>query len=204
MDDGQTSQLIACHDCDALFPMASMPGGFEARCHCCDGVVARRKVTGAQHSVAWAGTGAIFWIIANVMPFMSFKLTGNTEVCLLSGGVVRLAEAGRWGLAGLVLICAIVVPAFKLLALLWMQVPLLFDRRAWFLNAWWRGSTHSAVWGMLDVFLLGCFVALTKFGDYGEISLGAGFFAFIALVISSAAAHACFDPGQLWQEKAAS
>jgi len=204
MEDRETERLIACHECDALFPRFLLPQGCEARCSCCGAVLARCKATGPEHSVAWALAGLLLWIGANASPFMLFTMAGSTQASLLSEGSVQLAEAGRWGLAILVLICAIVVPLLRLLALLWLQVPLLLGKRVWFKSLVWRAARRMEAWGMLDVFLLGAFVALVKFGDYGEIALGRGFAAFVGLVVASAAAHACFDSERVWAAEAVS
>lgn len=164
----------------------------------------RCRVDGPQKSVAWALAGVILWLGANFSPFMVFTMAGNTQVSRLSEGVSQLAQAGRWGLATLVLACAIVVPLLRLLALLWLQVPLLFGRKTWLLRPSWRVFRHLSGWGMLDVFLLGAIVALVKFGDYGDIELGRGFLAFVGLVFASAAAHGAFDPEQVWSSEATS
>ena len=204
MEDRETERMIACHECDALIPRLFLPAGCEAHCSCCGAVLARCKSTGPEHSVAWALAGVMLWIGANAWPFMLFTMAGSTQESLLTEGSVQLARAGRWGLAVLVLICAIVVPLLRLLALLWLQVPLLFGRQVWFRSLVWRASRRMTSWGMLDVFLLGAFVALVKFGDYGEIELGRGFAAFVGLVVASAAAHACFDSKQVWASEALS
>jgi paraquat-inducible protein A len=199
MDGARAAPLIACDECDALIARPVVPHGWEARCGCCGGLIGRCGIMGLQHSVAWASAGVVFWLVANLEPFMAFSVAGSTQVSRLAEGVTQLAAAGRWGLALLVAACSIVVPLLRLLALLWLQVPLLLGKRVPMLSLSWPAFRRLQGWGMLDVYLLGAIVALVKFGDYGDLELGRGFFAFVALVLSSAAAHACSEPERVWE-----
>ena len=55
------------------------------------------------------------------------------------------------------------------------------------------------VWGMLSVYLLGSFVAIVKMADFGSMSLGTGFYAFLGLMVAVTAAQAALDPHDVWE-----
>jgi paraquat-inducible protein A len=54
------------------------------------------------------------------------------------------------------------------------------------------------IWGMVDVYMLGVLVALTKLKDLAMVSLGVGFYSFIGLFIVSLWLAASLDPVHLW------
>ena len=141
----------------------------------------------------------LLWVGVLRDPFMTFDFSGQVTVSRITTGVAELWEAGRFGVALAVLACAVVLPVLRVLSLLWLQLPLLFGRcpvqrrRALRLHHW------MASWGMLDVFLLATIVAFVKFADYGGLAVGRGFYAFVALILVSSAAHACFDAERIWR-----
>jgi paraquat-inducible protein A len=54
-------------------------------------------------------------------------------------------------------------------------------------------------WGMLDVFMLGVLVSFVKLAGMATMHMGLSLYAFIGLILVTAAATAAFEPYILWQ-----
>lgn len=197
--EAASPELIACLDCDRLHRRTALPPGHAARCVRCGRVLYLGKKSTAEQSVALACGALLLWVGVLRDPFMTFDFSGQVTVSRLTSGVGELWAAGRFGVALAVATCAVVLPILRMVTLLWLQVPLLMGvcppqrRRVQRLHKW------MASWGMLDVFLLATLVAFVKFADYGGLSVGTGFYAFVALIFVSSAAHACFDADRVWR-----
>jgi paraquat-inducible protein A len=54
-------------------------------------------------------------------------------------------------------------------------------------------------WSMMEVFLIGIVVAVTKLHDMAEVIPGPSLFAFVALILVLAGAMASLDPAAVWE-----
>ena len=159
----------------------------------------RRMENGIYRSLMFSFTGLILFVIANVFPFMTFKLHGRVQEAILSSGIKELYDQGLWPLAILVLLVSIVFPLVKIVGLLYVLVPLQFKRRAWKAAATFRFVDGLHEWAMMDVFLLGVLVAFVKLSDMATLVLGIGVYSFAALILIMAAAGAALDPHEVWE-----
>jgi paraquat-inducible protein A len=65
-----------------------------------------------------------------------------------------------------------------------------------------RHHPTAATWSMIEVMLVGVFVALIKIADYATVVPGTALFALIALVFLQAAIEASFDRRVMWSRVA--
>jgi uncharacterized paraquat-inducible protein A len=54
-------------------------------------------------------------------------------------------------------------------------------------------------WAMMEVYMLGLLVAISKLSQMATITMGIAFWAFVALIVISTAASATMDPRIIWQ-----
>ena len=64
------------------------------------------------------------FVIANLLPFLSFEITGSVTTTTLSSGVIELYRQGDVVISGLVLLTTILAPALQLVLLLYILLPL--------------------------------------------------------------------------------
>ncbi|MDH3664877.1 MAG: paraquat-inducible protein A [Alphaproteobacteria bacterium] len=191
--------IIACHECAAVHRVSEMANGNAAICSVCGAMLYRAQRDSIERTLCFVVTALILFAIANLLPFMTFKLEGREQVSTIMTGVIGLYEDGMWPLALLVFAAAIMMPLLKLVALLYVLLPLHFERLPWGLPSVFRWIETIHPWAMMEVFLLGVIVAYVKLTDLATIELGLALFAFVAVIILMIAADVALDPRQVWE-----
>lgn len=191
--------LIACHECDLLHRVQPLPEEGAAKCARCGAVLYRRKRNSLDRSLAMAIAGLILFILCNTHPFMALKREGLVQQTTLITGVQELYRQGMWGLALLVLFTSILAPFIHLTGMLYVLLPLKFNRLPWMLPFIFRIQQKLQPWAMLEIFMLGILVALVKLAKTATVVPGIALYALVALILVLAAAAASLDPGVVWE-----
>ena len=194
-----TENLIACHECDLLQCLPAHQGSYVARCPRCNALLHRGVVNSIDRTLALTLAGIILFAVANAFPLLAFKLQGQVTHATLISGVLDLYETGKWEIAALVLLTTVIVPLFELLILLYVFVPLKFNRVPWKLAAVFRMAQNLSPWSMMEVFLIGVIVAIVKLVGMATIVPGTALWAFGLLIITLAAAAANLDSQVVWE-----
>lgn len=166
----------------------------------CESVVlcGARLSRGNGLALAISLAALILYPLAIGLPIMRLERFGHSTEASVLGGSLGLLEEGEVFVGGLVFLCSVCLPLFKLLALL---ILCLFDsmaarRRSHFYHA----IEFTGRWGMLDVLLVAIVVAWVKIGDLVQVAAGPGAIAFCAMVVLSLTASANFDPHSIWRD----
>lgn len=192
--------LIRCHDCDLMNRIVDLPVDGVARCFRCGAVLRRHKYNSLERSLALAFTGVILFIIANVFPFLGLELQAQVTQTTLISGVKALFSQDMWFLGTVVLLTTIIVPAVQLTGLLYVLLPLRFNKLPWKLTPFFRFLQQLQPWSMMEVFMLGILVSIVKLSKMAEILPGVAAYAFMALIFVLAASMAVLDPHQVWEK----
>ncbi len=192
--------LIACHTCDVLHSVNSLPVGSVARCRRCGTVLYSRKKQSIQRTLACAVTGLIMIGVANVFPFLSLQSQGTLLETNLITGAIILAGQSMTGVAMLVLLTSMLVPCMLLVALVYVLWPLIRERRLPASRRLFRLALALRPWSMTEVFLLGILVSVIKLAKLATIIPGTALFAFLALVFALAAVNTFLDPHTIWEK----
>lgn len=185
--------LIACHDCDLLQYKLPLAPKQIATCVRCDAVLLRQKSHALDHTLAFSLSGLIFFTVANVFPFMTFEFEGRAQVNTLISGVFELYDKGMLGLSLLVFLTSILAPLIMLLGMVYVLLPLKFNKTPWKLKPVYRAIQMLSPWAMMEVYLLGVFVAYVKLADLAEVIPGIALFSFAGLILITAAADHAWD-----------
>ena len=196
---GATAGLSACHDCDLLLRGRQLAAGESAVCPRCGAVLARGKRDALDRTLALTLAALVCFSLANFYPFMTFSLEGRLQENTLMSGVISLAGAGLYPLAALIFAASIGVPLIKIAGLLYVLLPLKLGRRPWNLGFSYRLLEFLHPWGMLEVYMLGVLVAITKLAGMATIGLGTAFYAFVALIVLTTAASSTMDSRVVWE-----
>jgi paraquat-inducible protein A len=124
---------------------------------------------------------------------------GHHTSTTLFGTVQRLWDGDMGSVAGLVFTTTILMPALEIGALLYMLLPLKLGWVPKGLPAVFRTVHAVRPWGMVEVFMLGTLVALTKLAHLASVEPGVALWSFGALMFLVAAAAASFDTNALWE-----
>lgn len=197
-----STPIVACHECGTVHRVHSLLPGAGADCSNCGGTLYSRHRAGLDRILALYVTAAILFVLANAFPFMSLNIEGRTQTTELFSSGLALWHADMGFLAGVVLAFAVLLPALKILAALWVLVPLKLGRRPWLAARSIRLFDRLRPWAMMEVYLLGVMVAYVKLLDLAHIELGPSMYAFVALIVSMVAADAALDDQDLWDKVA--
>ena len=190
--------LRSCPHCGLVQIVPSVPDRMRACCARCEGTLGGgmgRRVGGAW-TAAIATAALVLYPMAVTLPLIEIEKFGHVHEASVLEGVTALLSGGHLLVGLVVLICSVVLPVLKLVALLTISTGALPQRH--------RALTYRIVewtgrWGMLDVLLVAILVAVLKLGDFVEVSAGPGLLAFTSFVGLSLVAAATFDPHRVWE-----
>lgn len=194
-----TAPLLACHDCDALYPRPRLRPGQKARCLRCGAVLLESKPQGLERCLALSLASLMLLVLANVFPLLDMSIEGRVQQSTVASGVLELYRQGFGAMAALVFGVSILAPALKILALLYVLLPLRFRRPLPQAARVFRWVETLRPWSMTEVYLLGILVAVVKLADLASIEPGLALYCFTALILLMAAADAALEPEDIWE-----
>jgi paraquat-inducible protein A len=197
MNVNESEDLIACHECDALYMKRALPRHSKATCARCGAVLYRSIASNLDKITAMTLAALITFVIAQAFPIVELDANGITSQTTLIGAIISLWSEQMEVVAVLVFCCTVLFPFAELLALLYVLLPL----RAGYVPPGFsrvlRTIQFVRPWGMIEVFMLGVLVTLVKMVSLARVIPEAALFAFGALTLLVAVVVS-FDPTSLW------
>jgi len=191
---------IACHECDLIHRIGPLAEGATANCSRCGAVLYRHRKNSLDRTLALTMAGLILFVLANSFPFLSMKIQAQVQESTLFTGIKELYAQGMWQVALLVLLTTILVPLIQLLSLLYVLLPIKFNRKPWKLALVFRFVQRLQPWSMMEVFMLGILVSIVKLAGMASMVPGISLFAFLVLIFVLAASAASLDPHLIWEQ----
>jgi paraquat-inducible protein A len=198
MESPDSPYYFACLDCDALYSVPMLREGERALCPRCHANLFSRRANFVHRAAALVIAAAFFFILANAFPFLILRANYRESYMHLSGCISGLQEQGFPVLAAMVGIFTLGAPTLLIIALSYVLVPLLRERRLPWALPFCRAIHEARRWNMVEVFLLGVLVSLLKLGNLATLTLGPSFWAFVGLIVCLIAALAAIDQAELW------
>jgi len=192
-------RLRECHDCGLIQRMPALPRGAVARCPRCNAVLRRRRVDPAGRALALALTGLLLFGLALTQPFLSVRAYGIGRGMSMFTGPVALEQHGFWPLALAVLVTTLGAPIARLAAIAYVLAGLQLARPPRHLYAVFRWAEWLDTWAMVEVFLLGVFVAYTRLIAIARVDVGAAVYALGGLALTVAAVDSTLDREAVWR-----
>jgi paraquat-inducible protein A len=199
----EASELIACHECDAIYQRLRLKQREIAHCERCGAELERNVERQLATMVPLAIACLIVFIIANAFPIVQIEVQGMRSSTTLLGAVVALSNDGMLSVAVLVLATTMLFPLMQLLILLYLLLPLPGRGAPTAFNPLGRLLLMLRPWGMVEVFLLGVLVALIKLSSLARVIPGVALWAFAVLTVLLVLV-VTFSPRYLWQVRDAS
>ncbi|HEX3343741.1 MAG TPA: paraquat-inducible protein A, partial [Polyangiaceae bacterium] len=188
-----------CRDCGLFQRLPEIPDGEAAVCARCDALLRRTS----SHSVLFARinavAAAVLFFLALDLPLVELHVLGRTERSTVFSGPRVLRDQGLEHLAVVVLATVVLVPAVKLLVELTVLFGMGFTHRSRWL-AWLFGALeHLTPWAMVEVFLLGGFVAYTRLEVLAKVDVGLAGLALGGTMLAMVALDATIDREAIWE-----
>lgn len=191
------SSLVICEHCDAVYRRRRLALGERAFCLRCGAVLYRYQILGVNSVLALSVTGLIAMLIANVWPVVTIGASGLTSTTTLWGAIIAVWHDHLIVVAGMTAVALFVAPLFQLGLLTWACAFVCAGRRPPGLIQVVRGLRWMRPWSMIEVLMVGIFVAVSKMGSVLVVDPGAGLWAFGALMVLITAVES-WDTHELW------
>jgi len=190
--------VIACHECDLLQREIALPPGRAARCRRCGAELYRTAHAGIDQTLAFTLAAVLFFIAANAYPIVGLQIQEIRNETTLIGAVVALWGQKMYFISALVFLVTVLVPAVELAVMSYLLIALKLGRTTAGFTVIMRILRSIRPWGMVEVFLLGIFVALVKLTHFARVIPGTALWCFAALMLLMTAAAATFNIRDVW------
>jgi paraquat-inducible protein A len=193
------SELRVCAGCGFVQYLPSLAPGMSAHCARCSTTLRRVSVHQPNHIAALVLAALVLLVVMCSSNLMTVQTAGIRHTANLFSGPDELVHRHMAELAIAVLFVTVVAPFGRLFALLYVvtrsheKTPPRHLRRIF---AW---AERLRPWSMIDVFVLGVFVAYVKLGDVVTIGLSVGVYALLVLTFILVWIDSAFDRHALWE-----
>lgn len=191
--------LTECHDCGLVQVVPAMPPGARAACTRCDSVLRDTRRDPFGLPLALNLTGLMLFFLGSSLTLMSLSSAGQFTAATLLSGPMGLERYGMQGLAIIVTITTVAVPLTRVLGMIAVLLALRHPRPP----AWTKGIyaivERLRPWSMIEIYLLGVFVAYVKLIAMAHIDVGPALYALAALTFAMVAADAVVDDHAIWE-----
>ena len=193
-------RLRECHDCGQLQVTPPLEPGTRALCFRCDAVLRHTHRDPLNTPLALNLTALMLFFIAASTTLLSVSSGGQFHVADVFSGPIGLEQDGMWELSAVILFTTVAAPAAKLGCMLYVLIGLRLSRPPRHIRAVFAWVEHLRPWSMIEVYLLGVFVAYVKLGALVHIETGVALYALGALLLTMITADALLDPQFVWEE----
>lgn len=203
--------LLACRDCGLLHRVATrLLARHRESCARCGASLLRLPPGGFDRPLAIAAAAVILFLIANAYPIFTVTMQGSERSNLLISGAVDLVRyGGMLGWLGLYVgLLSIVIPGVRLALIVAVLLGLRqAEVEARFIGSGpaapglavaWKTAVALRPWSMLDVYLLGAFVAYSRLHNYVDTTVGVGGYALAGFVVMDALLLLSLGRGRVW------
>jgi paraquat-inducible protein A len=192
------ARLRKCPVCGLFQTMPSLARRSAACCARCNSLLRQNRTDPGGRALALATAGLLLFVLAVCLPFLRLDLGTGQETSLVTGPWA-LEQHGMWELGLVVLGTTMLAPLSKMLAMVWVLVGLRSRCPPTHLAVVFRLVEVLTPWSMVEVFLLGVFVAYTKLSDLASVHVGGGLYALGVLMLLMAAADSALDHEAVWE-----
>ena len=190
---------IACRDCGLVQGVPRIPARHVVECGRCGRVLITRAVGRVDLPLVLATCALLLLLASSFAPLLSVSTLGAERESGLLTGIRVFAAQGFPELGVLVLICAVVLPFMFLLALVWVLGSIHFRATSGrYLGPLYRWVGTIRPWMMLEVFLVGGFVAYTRIQQVATVEVDAGGWCMIAATFATLLALTQLDDRTVW------
>lgn len=198
LDTHSVTDWMACHECDALHEVIDLPVNGKAECSQCGSELYRQVNQSLDKVLVFSLTALMLFVLSHLFPFLSMKMGERIEENVLVSATLELINQGFPELAVLVFLTSILFPFLVIAGLLYVVVPLLFDRHFDSTFTVFRWVKKLFPWSLVGVFMLGVLVAIVKLMDLATVIPGPSLFFMAGLLVTMVAAQASLDERLIW------
>ncbi|MBY0320374.1 MAG: paraquat-inducible protein A [Reyranella sp.] len=193
-------QLRECPGCGLFQIVPAMAPGLRSSCTRCGTALRITRVDPLNRYLALTFAAMVLFVVVWETMLMKVSAIGIVRETFLESGPRELVARHLWPIAIAVAFTTAYAPLGKFLATFYVLIGLKLRRPPPRIRDAFLLSRRLNTWCMLEVLLLGVFVAYTKLGDLVTIELGPAVYALGVLTVVWVWAEVAFDPQAAWEE----
>ncbi len=187
-----------CPDCGLLQTIPPLQRYGQASCLRCDATLRRTRTNALARATALSATALVLYSVAVTAPFLTVDIVGQRRATTMLSLPAAFWNEGAWELALIVTVTAIIAPLAKLSVMLSVLLGLGVANPPAVLPRVFKWYRRIGPWAMVEVFLLGVFVAFTRLSAIATVDIGIALYAVGALMLAMIAADYYFDADEVW------
>ncbi len=189
-----------CPDCGQVQAIPPLPANTEAHCSRCNATLRRNRTAWPKRVLALSLSSLVLYLVAVLAPFLTVDIVGKQRATTMLSLPTSFAQQGAWELGLIVMVTAIIAPLAKILVLLYVMLGLRTANPPRNLPTVFKWYHRIGPWAMVEVFLLGVFVAFTRLGAIATVSTGTALYAVAGLMMTMVASDYLLDADGVWDE----
>jgi len=193
------AQLRECPGCGLLQRVPALAAGTSAHCARCPTILRRVSTHRLDHVAALALAAVVLLAVMCANELMSVEKAGIRHVADLFSGPEELVRQNMAPLALVVLFVTVLAPLVRLLGTLYVLIRAHEPRPPRHLRRIFAIAERLRPWSMIEVFVLGVFVAYVKLGGLVTIGLRTGVYALFTLTVVLVWLDSALDREKLWE-----
>jgi paraquat-inducible protein A len=192
-------RLYECPDCGQMQILPALPPGARAVCLRCDAVLRHTRRDPLLLPLALNVSALILFGLGATLSMMSVTTAGQQRVAELFSGPAELEHYGLWEISLVVLITTVVAPLARVLCMLTVLIGLRLKRPPTELRTIYAWVEHLRPWSMVEIYLLGLFVAYVRLSGMAVVDLGPAIYALGGLMVIMVLADYTLDEQAVWE-----
>jgi paraquat-inducible protein A len=193
------AHLLECHDCGTFQRLPAMPPNTRATCLQCDALLRHTREDPFSLPLALNLAALMMFGIGAFWTLLSVSTAGHLRRANLLTGPQELTSFGLWELSLVVLATTFAAPLARILCMIAVLGGLRLARRPPFVRMIYAWIEHLRPWSMVEIFLLGLFVAYVRLSGIAHIDLGPAILALGTLSVTMLLADIRLDPQAVWE-----
>lgn len=192
-------ELRECFGCGMFQIVPALGPDRRADCARCGTALRRTRTDSFDRSLALNAATLVLFVVLWTTMLMTVSTAGIVHDSKLESGPLELVRHGLWPLALVVAFTTAIAPLGKYAGTLYVLLGVRASRPFPGLGRVFRFARAMGIWAMLEVLLLGVFVAYTKLGDMVHIEVGPAVLALGLLTVTALWADTALDPDAVWE-----
>ena len=192
-------RVMTCFKCGLFHFVPPLQPGQRVRCRRCHAVVAACRRDAVRRTLAWGIAALVMFAVTVSLPFMRIELYGRSHQMVLVNGADALDADGLWALGTLIFFFTIAAPAARIAGLTYVTLSLHRRHQPPLLWLVLRMAEWLRHWSMVEVYLLGAFVAYTKLIDLADVGVMTAGYSLAGLMLLQAITEFSFDREATWR-----
>jgi paraquat-inducible protein A len=190
-------RLRACRACGEVQALPAPRAGYDRKCGRC-GETLGSGLVHLEFTFPLLLAITITFITVLSLPLLQIELQGQHAEAGLMTGVSGFLHYGMAPMALFAFAGIVFAPLGRVAILLFAMACVVTDRRPKHLARLCRFSETLRPWAMLDVFLVGALISITKLRDLVRVEMAPGLWVLMGLVWSLALFDSFFDRHRFW------